>query len=82
MLLLGNATSTRVSDQTVQNRLRSARLKACRPNVGIPLTLRHRQERRQWALAHRRWTRRQWNDVLFTDESRFNVSSADGRFRV
>ena len=77
MRLLCNATGTRVSDQTVRYRLRSARLKACRPYVLIPLTLRHRQERRQWALAHRRWTRRQWNDVLFTDESRFNVSSAD-----
>jgi len=59
MRLLRNATGTRVSDQSVRNRLHSARLKACRPYVGIPLTLRHRQERRQWALAHCRWTRRQ-----------------------
>ena len=82
MRLLRNATGTRVCDRTVRNRLRSAGLKARRPYVGIPLTLRHRHERRQWALTHRRWTRRQWNVVLFTDESRFNVSNADGRVRV
>ena len=55
MRLLRNATGTRVSDQTVQNRLHSARLKACWPYVG-PLTLRHRQERPQWALANRCWS--------------------------
>ena len=40
--LLRNATGTRVCDRTVRNRLHAARLKACRPYVGIPLTLRHR----------------------------------------
>ena len=36
--LLRNATGTRVCDRTVRNRLHAARLKACRPYVGIPLT--------------------------------------------
>ena len=36
--LLMNATSTRVCDRTVRNRLLAARLKACRPYVGIPMT--------------------------------------------
>ena len=36
--LLGNATGTRVCDRAVRNRLYAARLKACRPYVGIPLT--------------------------------------------
>ena len=35
--LLGNATGTRVCDRTVRNRLHAARLKACRPYVGIQL---------------------------------------------
>ena len=35
---LRNATGTRVCDRTVRNRLHAARLKACRPYVGIPLT--------------------------------------------
>ena len=36
--LMRNATGTRVCDRTVRNRLQAARLKACRPYVGIPLT--------------------------------------------
>jgi len=79
---LMNTTGTKVCLKTVRNRLRAARLKACRPYVGIPLTHRYRQERLQWVLGHRPWTRRQWNNVLFTDESRFNVSFADDRIRV
>ena len=36
--LLRNATGTRVCDRTVRNRLHAARLKACRPYFGTPLT--------------------------------------------
>ena len=79
--LLMNATGTRVCDRTVGNSLQAARLKSCRPYVGIPLTLRHRETRRQWARVRQSWTRRQWRIVLFSNESRFKVSFADGRVR-
>ena len=39
--LLRNATGIRVCDRTVRNRLHAARLKACRPYVGIPQTRRN-----------------------------------------
>ena len=39
--LLRNATGTTVCYRTVRNRLHAARLKACRPYVGIPLTRRN-----------------------------------------
>ena len=41
--LLRNATGTRVCDRTVRNMLLAARLKACRPYIGIPLTWRNYQ---------------------------------------
>ena len=44
--------------------------------------LRYRQARIQCATAHRRWTGNQWNEVVFTDESPFNVDFGDGRARV
>ena len=75
--LLRNATGTRVCDRTVRNRLHTARLKACRPHITIPLTLRHRETRRHWARVHQGWTRGQWRNVLFSDEFRFNVSFTD-----
>ena len=53
------------------------------PYVGQVLTARHRAARLQWAQRHFRWGGRQlWARVLFSDESRFNLSHHDGRIRV
>ena len=46
-----------------------ARLRA----ICVPLTLRHRRERLQWACQHVHYMRDQWRIVLFTDESRFSL---------
>ena len=78
---LMNATRTRFSVSTFLNRLRSAGLKANRPYVGVPLTVRNRRLRLNWARGQYRWSRRRWTN-LFTDESRFNVQFADGSLRV
>ena len=79
---LRQAEGTRVCYQTVRTRLHAARLRGRRPYVEIPLTQRHRRERLTWNTAHQCWIRRQWNKVLFMDESRFNLQFADGRLRV
>ena len=71
-----------LAPNTVRNRLANAGLRARRPYVGLPLTRQRRLRRLQWALGHLRRTRQQWDSVLFTDESRFSVSTADGRIRV
>ncbi|CDQ97479.1 unnamed protein product [Oncorhynchus mykiss] len=71
-----------ISAQTVRNRLREAGLRACRPVVRQVLTRHHRQQCRLWAQTHRRWTRQDWQKVLFTDESQFCLTRGDGRIRV
>ena len=71
-----------ISVQTVLNRLREAGLRACRPVVRQALTRHHRQQRRLWAHTHRRWTRQDWQKVLFTDKSQFCLTRGDGRIRV
>ena len=53
---LRTATGLRISVNTVRNRLYSARLRARRPYVGLPLTPHHRETRLRWARTHRRWT--------------------------
>ena len=75
-------TGTRVSVQTVRNRLYSAGFSARRPYVGVPLSQRHRQARLAWTRQRRRWTNQQWATVLFTDESRFLLDMLDRRRRV
>ncbi|XP_071184961.1 uncharacterized protein [Salvelinus alpinus] len=57
-----------ISAQNVHNRLREAGLRACKSVVRQVLTRHHRQQRRLWAQTHRRWTRQDWQKVLFTDE--------------
>ena len=65
-------------------RLRQARqpTRPRRPYVGQVLTARHRAARLQWAQRHFRWGRQQWAQLLFSDESMYNLSHHDGRIRV
>lgn len=73
-----------VSNQTILNRLRSDRrpIRPRRPYVGSPISRINKRLRLRFARRHSRWTRALWGRVLFSDESRFNVSFADGRVRV
>ena len=49
-----------------------------RPYVGQVLTARHRAAHLQCAQQHFCWGRQQLAPVLFSDESRFNLSHHDG----
>ena len=72
-----------ISKQTVLRHLRQARqpIRPRRPYVGQVLTARHRAARLQLAQRHFRWGRQQWARVLFSDESRFNLSHHDDGIR-
>ena len=66
--------------QTGLRRLRQARqpIRPRRPYLGQVLTACHRAACLQWAQRHFRWGRQQWAWVLFSDESRFNLSHHEG----
>ncbi|GFV39518.1 transposable element Tcb2 transposase [Trichonephila clavipes] len=42
----------------------------------------HRRFRLEWCLARGNWTAAEWNQVVFSDESRFNLSCDDDSVRV
>ncbi|GFW19663.1 transposable element Tcb2 transposase [Trichonephila clavipes] len=50
--------------------------------VGLSLTPAHRRLRLEWCRARGNWTAVEWNQVVFSDESRFNLSTDDNRVRV
>ncbi|GFW86759.1 transposable element Tcb2 transposase [Trichonephila clavipes] len=79
---LRSATGTRVSTQTVRNRLHGVGLYALRPIVCIRLTSRHRRDRIEWATEHVNWRRNEWSNVLFSDESRFSVNPNNRRIFI
>ncbi|GFU64920.1 transposable element Tcb2 transposase [Trichonephila clavipes] len=69
------ASGKQISRKTVARRLRGGGLYARRPVVCVPLTRQHRTARLQWCRGHHNWTEQDWACVLFSDESRFSVSS-------
>uniref|UniRef100_A0A671U5R4 Transposase Tc1-like domain-containing protein n=1 Tax=Sparus aurata TaxID=8175 RepID=A0A671U5R4_SPAAU len=69
---LRDVRGTRVSRQTIRNRLHRFGLNARRPVQVTPLTPRHRSERLQWAQDHVTWTMQHWSTVLSTDECRLH----------
>ncbi|GFY20373.1 transposable element Tcb1 transposase [Trichonephila clavipes] len=68
--------TTSLEDRQIQSGL-SAR----RPLFGLPLTQKHRRLRRQWCEERKMWVT-EWNDIVFTDESRICLQNHDGRIRV
>ncbi|GFV01480.1 transposable element Tcb2 transposase [Trichonephila clavipes] len=69
------ASGKQISRKTVARRLRGGGLYARRPVVCVPLTRQHRTARLQWCREHHSWTEQDWACVLFSDESRFSLSS-------
>ncbi|GFV43354.1 transposable element Tcb1 transposase [Trichonephila clavipes] len=69
------ASGKQISRKTVASRLRGGGLYARRPVVCVPLTRQHRTARLQWCREHHNWTEQDWACVLFSDESRFSLSS-------
>ncbi|KAL0156884.1 hypothetical protein M9458_048130, partial [Cirrhinus mrigala] len=79
---LQQATNVHVSAQMVRNRLHEGGMRARHPQVGAVLTAQHRAGRLAFAREHQDWQIRHWRPVLFTDESRFTLSTCDRRDRV
>ncbi|GFU44441.1 transposable element Tcb2 transposase [Trichonephila clavipes] len=63
-------------------RLHGGGLFARRPVRCVPLTHAHRRRRSLWCREHRNWRDNEWGQVLFTDESRFSLSSDSHRILI
>lgn len=76
------ATHNNVSEQTIRRRLHGFQLRSRRPAVRPRLTPAHREQRMAFCRRYMRWTRQQWAQILFSDESRFTLNHNDGRLKV
>ena len=71
-----------ISSPTIRRRLAGANLRSRRPLRVPRLTRAHRAARLEWSRNHRDWLLPQWRTVLFSDESRFGLTSDSRRVRV
>ncbi|UYV84127.1 hypothetical protein LAZ67_X001268 [Cordylochernes scorpioides] len=67
--------------QTISRRLVANGLHSCRPLRRLPLTPPNRRQRLEWCRARSTWMT-EWYRVVFSDESRFCLSSDSRRVRV
>ncbi|GFV28898.1 transposable element Tcb2 transposase [Trichonephila clavipes] len=71
-----------VSSRILRRRLAEGHLGSrCSLRV-LPLTPTHQRLRLEWCHARGNWTAAEWNQVIFSDEYIFNLSSNDNRVRV
>ncbi|GFU60047.1 transposable element Tcb1 transposase [Trichonephila clavipes] len=70
-----------VSARTKRCRLQQSGLSARHSLLDLPLTQNHRRLRLQWCDERRMWVA-EWNEVVFTDESRICLQHHDGRIRI
>ncbi|GFX03825.1 transposable element Tcb2 transposase [Trichonephila clavipes] len=71
-----------VSSRTIQRRVAERNLGSWRPLHMLPWSPTHRCLRLKWHHARGNWTAAESNQVVFSDKSRFNLSSDDNRVRV
>ncbi|GFS50854.1 transposable element Tcb1 transposase [Trichonephila clavipes] len=79
--LWSTATGVLMSAASICQRLLHRGLRTRVPLYRIPLTAIHRRLRLQWAHERRAW-QAGWHQVVFSDESRFNLGDHEGCIRV
>ncbi|GFV73200.1 transposable element Tcb2 transposase [Trichonephila clavipes] len=78
-----NDTSRRRRSNCSTNNFQTPfRSKSKRPFHALLLTPEHRQLRLQWRQARSMWNVTDWQNVVFSDESRFVLGTDDNRVRV
>ncbi|UYV65665.1 hypothetical protein LAZ67_3005028 [Cordylochernes scorpioides] len=76
-----NTLDHSISTRTISRRLVANGLHSCRPIRRLPLTPPNRRQRLEWCRARSTWMT-EWHRVVFSDESRFCLSSDSRRVRV
>ncbi|GFV91663.1 transposable element Tcb1 transposase [Trichonephila clavipes] len=75
-------TGRPISRFTVARRLHGGGLFARCPVRCVPLTPSHWRRHSLWCREHRNWRDNEWGLILFTDESRFSLSSDSHRILI
>ncbi len=71
-----------ISECTTRRTLKKMGYSSRRPHRVPLLSAKNRKRRLQFAQAHQNWTIEYWENVAWSDESRFLLRHSDGRVRI
>ncbi len=71
-----------ISECTTRRTLKQMGYSSRRPHLVPLLPAKNRKWRLQFTQAHHNWTREDWKNVAWSDESRFLLRHSDGRVRT
>lgn len=71
---LSEETRTKISARTARRRLAEAGLRGCKARKKPWLSEGNKIKRLQWARKHQHFTEEDWSNVVWSDESNFEVS--------
>ena len=71
-----------MSAQITRQRIKEAALRCMRMQKRLRLSPAYISSRERWSIQRIHWRQRQWQRVIFTNESRFRLFRADGRIKV
>lgn len=72
---LFGSTEKKVSARTVRRRLQNAGLKGCKARKKPWLSDKNKKKRLQWCMEHKNFTEEDWSNIVWSDESNFEVCS-------
>uniref|UniRef100_A0A034VWQ1 Transposable element Tcb1 transposase n=1 Tax=Bactrocera dorsalis TaxID=27457 RepID=A0A034VWQ1_BACDO len=72
----------KITTSSIQNVLNSLGFRARRPAKKPLLIIRMKKYRLEWVKLHKTWTTSDWGNVIFSDESKFNLLEPDGNGTV
>ena len=79
---LKDSLEVECSSRTVRRRLDNAGLHGRVARKKPLLTSRHRAIRLKWAKERKDWTPSDWNKIVWSDESKYNLFGSDGRVYI
>lgn len=70
---LSEQTGRVISSRTVRRRLLNAGLRGCKARKKPWLSQKNKEKRLKWARQHQNWSEEDWSNVIWSDESNFEV---------
>jgi transposase len=68
-----------ISVQTVRRALKKEGMRAVMKKKKPKLLLRHKQQRLKFAQKYQHWMKNDWDNVIFSDETKINMFGSDGK---